>query len=77
MKRWAIITVFLYALICAVAMVPLVWGLLYLESGPDDSSSMVWTYYSFVLIWVGVLTLCQALLLLLLVPLDIARERPV
>ncbi len=75
MKRWAIITVFLYALICAVAMAPLVWGLLYLESGPDDSSSMVWTYYSFVLIWVGVLTLCQALLLL--VPLDIARERPV
>lgn len=101
MKRWAIITVFLYALICAVAMVPLVWGLLYLDWRPDDPSSLhlvdeivlffapepldrsdeslpllgsVWIQWGG-FIWLGVLTLCQALLLL--VPLDIARERPV
>jgi hypothetical protein len=80
MKRWAILTVALYGLVLVVLTFPVLVVFLTdlvipSEHGWDVSLSEVarfyreWGYW----LWLGILLACQALLLL--VPMDVARER--
>ena len=77
MKRWAILTVFLYALALLVLTVPVAlvafgnWGLKSDSMGIKDALAMYanWGYW----LWLGILVGGQALLLLL--PINIAERR--
>src|ERR1035437_8951268 len=77
MKRWAILTVFLYALALLVLTVPVAlvafgnWGLKSDSMGIKDALAMYanWGYW----LWLGILVGGQALLLLL--PIHIAERR--
>src|ERR1035437_5183204 len=78
MKRWAILTVFLYALALLVLTEPVAlvafgnWGLKSDSMGIKDALAMYanWGYW----VWSGILVGGQALLLLL--PISIAERRP-
>src|SRR5665647_381127 len=77
MKRWAVLTVFLYALALLLLTVPVAltafgnWGLKNDSMGIKDALAMYanWGYW----LWLGVLLAGQALLLLL--PINIAERR--
>ena len=81
MKRWAILTVALYGIILVMLSFPLLllFGLDHdaqagwhqsLETSDFAEAYSSWWFY----LWLGIMMAGQALLLL--VPLDIARERP-
>src|SRR5262245_43395674 len=79
MKRWAILTVLLYALALVVLTVPVVlvcfakwWGG---QHSAEISVSEAWSIYQEwgYWVWIGIMGLGQALLLL--VPVGIARRR--
>ncbi len=69
MKRWAILTVGLYAALVFLLTTPLI---LYL-SGPRSDAGDYWKFFNAFLL--PVLVLAQ--LVLLLVPVDVSRDRPV
>ncbi|MDE3098070.1 MAG: hypothetical protein KGJ88_01220 [Verrucomicrobiota bacterium] len=75
MKRWAVLTVLLYALALSLLTVPALWLAFHPWKVPNDPLSryaaifQTWWYW----LWVAVLVAGQALLLLL--PLEIAERR--
>ncbi len=82
MKRWAALTVLLYAIILALVSFPLLWigGLEFSRANgwhqSFDLTEIAEFYGHWILwLWLGVMLAGQALLLLL--PLDATRERPV
>ena len=77
MKRWAVLTVLLYALALLLLTVPVIWFSFYGLSSKGASLSFAlriyvhWSYW----LWLSVLIAGQALLLLL--PVRIAERRPI
>ena len=76
-KRWAILTVFLYGLMLCALTVPLLLAYSFDENWPDkDSQKELLEIYKEPAYWIFIATLTFFEALALLAPIDVTRERP-